>query len=46
MAFLNQVLERPAEERPFLLLVAGFPAPDAQVPLIRRKPLEAITTWL
>jgi nitroreductase len=37
MAFLNRILDRPKNERPFLLLVAGFPAEDAEVPDIQRK---------
>lgn len=45
MGFLNTVLERPANERPFLLLVVGYPAPDAMVPDIHRKALEAIATF-
>ena len=46
MGFLNEILGRPADsERPFLLLVAGHPAPGAQVPDIERKPLTAISTW-
>lgn len=45
MGFLNQVLERPANERPVMLLVTGYPAPDAVVPSIRRKPLEAVATF-
>jgi iodotyrosine deiodinase len=39
MGFLNRVLERPAHEKPFLLLVVGYPAPDTQVPVITKKPL-------
>jgi nitroreductase len=46
MGFLSAILGRPPEERPFLLLVVGFPAPGAQVPSIRRKPLEQISSWL
>ncbi len=46
MGFLNTLLGRPAHERPFLLLVAGYPAPGAQVPDITRKPLTAIATFL
>jgi len=42
MGFLNEILGRPARERPFLLLVVGYPAADAQVPDISRKPLDAI----
>lgn len=37
MGFLNQILERPSNEKPFLLLVVGHPAPDATVPNIQRK---------
>jgi iodotyrosine deiodinase len=46
MAFLNEVLDRPANERPFLVLVVGYPAADAQVPALTRKPLEEIATFL
>jgi len=45
MGFLNRVLERPPTERPFLLLVAGYPAAGAMVPDIHRKSLEAIATF-
>jgi len=45
MGFLNEVLERPSNERPFLLLVVGYPAPGAVVPDITKKPLEAIATF-
>ena len=45
MRFLNQILERPESERPFLLLVVGYPAADARVPVIRRKSLNEITTY-
>jgi len=46
MGFLNTLLGRPANERPFLLLVVGYPADDAQVPDITRKPLDQIATFL
>lgn len=46
MNFLNQILNRPANERPFLLLVVGYPAEDAQVPAITKKPLDEIVTFL
>lgn len=42
MGFLNDILGRPGRERPFLLLVVGYPAADATVPDITRKPLDAI----
>ncbi|MEJ2513840.1 MAG: nitroreductase family protein [Gammaproteobacteria bacterium] len=45
MKFLNSILGRPAHERPFLLLVAGYPAENAKVPDIRRKTLEEIATF-
>lgn len=45
MGFLNQILERPANERALMLVVAGYPAPDAKVPDLRRKPLSAIATF-
>ncbi|HUO99998.1 MAG TPA: nitroreductase family protein [Gemmatimonadota bacterium] len=46
MAFLTEILGRPAAERPFLLLVVGYPAPDAVVPVIRKKPLDEIATFI
>lgn len=45
MGFLNELLERPDGERPFLLLVTGYPAADAQVPDIGRKTLAGIATF-
>jgi nitroreductase len=46
MGFLNEILGRPANERPFLLLVVGYPADDAMVPVITKKPLEEIASFL
>ena len=46
MKFLNQILGRPVSERPFLLLVVGYPADDAQVPDISRKNLDDFTTFI
>ena len=45
MKFLNELLERPSNERPFLILVVGYPAEDAQVPLITKKGLEEISVF-
>lgn len=45
MGFLNEVLERPAQEKPFLLLVAGYPAAGAEVPAITKKALGEIATF-
>ncbi|MGH7321941.1 MAG: nitroreductase family protein [Candidatus Rokuibacteriota bacterium] len=46
MGFLNKILGRPARERPFLILVVGYPADGARVPVIGKKPLEEIATFL
>ncbi len=46
MRFLNDILDRPAHERPFLILVVGYPAEGARVPAITKKPLEEIATFL
>ncbi len=45
MNFLNEILGRPPNERPFLLLVTGYPAEDARVPAITKKPLDEIATF-
>ena len=45
MNFLNEILGRPSNERPFLLLVTGYPADDARVPEITKKPLDEIATF-
>lgn len=42
MGFLSKVLDRPSHERPFLLLPVGYPASNATVPDIHRKPIEEI----
>jgi iodotyrosine deiodinase len=46
MGFLNEILDRPANERAFLILVVGYPAQDARVPLIEKKPLHEIATFV
>jgi len=46
MGFLNTILERPRSERPFLLLVTGYPDDNAMVPDITKKSLEEIATFL
>ena len=45
MGFLNELLDRPSNERPFLNLVVGFPADGASVPDITRKSLEEIAIF-
>jgi len=44
MGFLNEILGRPSNERPFLLLVVGYPTQEALVPKIGRKELPQIMT--
>lgn len=44
MAFLARVLDRPRNERPFVLIPVGYPARDALVPDIRKKALDEIRT--
>jgi iodotyrosine deiodinase len=46
MNFLNEILERPKNERPFLLLVVGYPADDAKVPDIKKKSLQEIASFI
>lgn len=46
MGFLNELLDRPKRERPFLLLVVGYPADGAMVPDIRRKRLDEFVTFV
>ena len=46
MGFLNNILHIPPDEKPFLILVVGYPAEDAQVPQISKKSLEEIVTFL
>ena len=45
MKFLAEILGRPANERAFVLIPVGYPADDAQVPAITKKPLDAIAAW-
>ncbi len=46
MAFLSEILGRPANERPFVLIPVGYPADDARVPAITRKPLREVLVHL
>jgi nitroreductase len=45
MGFLSRILGRPENEKPFMLFPVGYPAPDAQVPDLRRKGLDQIALW-
>jgi len=46
MDFLTDILGRPDHERPFLVLVVGYPAEGARVPDIQKKPLDEIATFV
>jgi iodotyrosine deiodinase len=46
MGFLNTILDISPDEKPYLILVVGYPAEDAQVPLIEKKLLEEIATFI
>jgi len=48
MGFLNEICGRPAEEKPYILLVTGYPAPGATIPehALRKKPLGEIASFL
>ncbi len=45
MGFLNRILNRPANEKPYLVLVAGYPAEGTKVPDISKKPFEEVVTF-
>ena len=42
MAFLSEILERPPNERAYVVIPVGYPADDAQVPVITKKPLDEV----
>ncbi|MDE1937941.1 MAG: nitroreductase family protein [Alphaproteobacteria bacterium] len=48
MTFLNKLMSRPETEKPYVLLVVGYPAKEATVPkhALRKKPLEEISTFI
>ena len=45
MNFLNEILARPKNEKPFLILVVGYPSEDAKVPDIKKKKLDEISSF-
>jgi len=45
MGFLAELLGRPANEKALLVMPVGYPAPDAKVPDLVRKPLDEIAIW-
>lgn len=48
MGFLNEICQRPPNEKPYILLVTGYPAADATIPrhALDKKPLEEIASFL
>ncbi|MTI87377.1 MAG: nitroreductase family protein [Balneolaceae bacterium] len=46
MGFLNEILERPSHEKPFLLLVVGYPDENVEVPDITKKSLDVIASYI
>jgi nitroreductase len=46
MGFLNKILDRPDNERPFLLLVVGYPKEGVKVPDITKKSLDEIASFI
>jgi hypothetical protein len=45
MGFLNDIMYRPSNERPYLLVVTGYPAEDAEVPDITKKSLSEFSSF-
>ena len=45
MNFLVKILDRPANERPFLLIPVGYPAEEVYVPRLERRPLEEVSDF-
>ncbi len=45
MRFLTRILDRPDNERPYILFPVGYPAVDCRVPAISKKDLSEVTTW-
>lgn len=45
MRFLSEILERPAQEAPFILFPVGYPAEGARVPDLTRKPIDDVAVW-
>jgi nitroreductase len=46
MRFLNEILDRPSNERPYILFPVGYPADDCRVPVITKKSLDDLVTWV
>ena len=46
MGFLNEICGRPAHEKAYVLLVAGYPADGCTVPVIEKKKLDEVSAWI
>ncbi|MCP4150810.1 MAG: nitroreductase family protein, partial [bacterium] len=46
MKFLNKILSRPPNEKPFMILVTGFPSKNALVPAIQKKALSDVSVFI
>ena len=46
MRFLGRILDRPDNEKPFILFPVGYPAPDCRVPAISKKTASDVSTWI
>jgi iodotyrosine deiodinase len=46
MRFLNRILDRPGNERPYVVIPVGRAAPDALVPDIAKKDVNEVSTWI
>ena len=48
MAFLNKILKRPKNERPFVLLIVGLPSKNCKIPKFatQKKSIKEISTWI
>jgi len=46
VGFLKEILDRPENERPFILIPVGYPAAEAEVPKLEKKSLDEIAEFL
>jgi nitroreductase len=46
MRFLGKILDRPVQEKPYILFPVGYPHPDCQVPTLTKKSVNDVTTWV
>ena len=46
MRFLNEILGRPPEEKPYVVVAVGYAAAAATVPDVSKKPLDEVLVWL